>query len=173
MAPCRLLLQANTPVTLAHDWHQVPAGDTYATLLFVQQAWPEPLNGELDTLFDDYVASGLVEVNRRFPLNHAAFGSQLPLEAALSRRNLPALRALFRAGCTTEKLGVSAYGEPMELSDYVRRAYRDSPGMEAFVAQALSAMMAGRIQAAAARAPAGRASPGVAPAPPRRRRASV
>jgi hypothetical protein len=144
-AICRLLLERRTPVTLAHDANQVSPVDTYATLLFVQQTWPEARVSELDDLFDQYVAGGYIEVDQRFPRNHAAFGLHVPLEAAIEQGNFSAIRALFRARCSSEGLG-TRFNKQLQADDYVRRALGD----EKRVAQFLSAMMQGRMQANAA-----------------------
>lgn len=150
-AVCRLLMGEAAPVVVGHSFKQVPNDDTYATFLFLQQRWPESLAEELGELFDEYVAAGLISVDRAFCVNHTAYPRALPLEVAIQQGNHHAVRALFRHTCSTEKLGEVQYKRQVELVLYIRREVQrrsDSlPQVEQGVANMVRSMMQGRLEA--------------------------
>lgn len=149
-AVCRLLIGEEAPISIGHSFHSVVPDETYATFLFLQTSWPECLVTELDALFDEYVAAGYISVDRAFCRNHTAFMLQLPLEAAVHLENYHAMSALFRAGCSTERLGVREQGKKVELLQYVRDVAmmngKDRGLAERGVAKAMKAMMLGRLE---------------------------
>lgn len=149
-AVCRLLIGEGAPVAIGHSFHAVAPDDTYATFLFLQTAWPECLVSELDILFDEYVAAGYIAVDRAFGRNHTALMLHLPLEAAVHFDNFHAMCALFRAGCSTERLGMREHGRKVELLQYVRdvaaKSRKDRVLAEKCVAKAMKAMMLGRLE---------------------------